>query len=176
MDATKCVLPKDITIRVVNKTTGKVKNVFPNIANNKQLMKTSGQQIADPQYDAKMEAVKNNRPFIENGKAKEPVKESFAPQNEVKDHSNFWQTIKPEVPVQIEQPKACCDSVSVPCTQSDSLKLNESDDGKEIEEIKRISNTLQSNVSNHWLGNEVVDKPKRKRRTKEQMKQSKLQK
>lgn len=151
MDATKWVLPKDITIRVVNKTTGKVKNVFPNIANNKQLMKTSGQQIADPQYDAKMYAVKNNRPFIENGKSKEPVKESFAP---------------------IDEPKACC-------VVTDDIKFG--DPLGKVQECCDDSNEPSTNygvcgATLNPSGEQLIsnEKPKRTRRTKEQMKQSKL--
>ncbi|MFI5404906.1 MAG: hypothetical protein ACHQ1D_00185 [Nitrososphaerales archaeon] len=62
----------------MNKENKKVKFVFPSIANNKPLMNSCGFEIADPQYEAKMEAVRANRPFIENGKSVEPVKESFA--------------------------------------------------------------------------------------------------
>lgn len=128
----------EITIRVVNKTTGKVKNVYHSIANNKQLMKTSGQEIADPQYDAKMEAVKNNRPFIENGKSKEPVKESFVSTEILTGN----QTI-------VQPNNLCGTGSSTCCVTEEDLSSRDS-----IEIIK----------------------PKRTRRTKEQMKQSKLQK
>lgn len=65
----------EITIRVLNTSTQKVKFVFPSIANNKHLMKNMGFVISDPQYDAKMEAFKNRKPFGENGQVKEPIKE-----------------------------------------------------------------------------------------------------
>lgn len=83
----------EITIRVINPTTQKVKLVFPDIANNKQLMKNMGFMISDPQYDAKMDAIKNKKPFSENGQTKLPAQESFATPVQ----------IKPEV--KIEQPK-----------------------------------------------------------------------
>lgn len=51
---------------------------FPAIANNKQLMRSMGWVISDPNYDGKMEAIKMNKPFSENGKAKDPIRESFA--------------------------------------------------------------------------------------------------
>lgn len=72
----------------------KVKFVFPSIANNKGLMRNMGFVISDPNYDAKMEAIRNRKPFSENGKAPEPAKESFASPVEAP---------KPEV--KIEQPK-----------------------------------------------------------------------
>ena|SRR3990167_5617474 len=72
----------DILIRVLNINNQKIKMVFPNIANNKQLMKNVGFVISDPNYEAKMDAIKNKKPFRENGIAKEPVKESFAPKVE----------------------------------------------------------------------------------------------
>lgn len=68
-----------ILIRVINTTTQKVKNLFPAVVNNKGLMRNMGFVISDPNYDAKMECIKNKKPFSENGIAKEPVKESFAP-------------------------------------------------------------------------------------------------
>lgn len=141
-----------ITIRVVNKTTGKVKNVFPSIANNKQLMKTSGMEISDPQYDAKMEAFRNNRPFIENGKAKEPVKESF---------------FSP-ISIQSDNPKSCCENTN---------ETRESCKPIYIEPTQDQQAFLQSRIDRE-ISKSVVDpvKPKRTRRTKEQMKQSKLQK
>lgn len=67
-----------ITIRCINKESKKVKFVFPSIANNKALMNSCGFEIADPQYDAKMKAFSEKRPFIENGKSEKPVEESFA--------------------------------------------------------------------------------------------------
>lgn len=73
---------EEITIRVLNPTTQKHKFLFPSIANNKQLMKNMGFIISDPQYDAKMEAYKNNKPFSANGQTNEPVKEAFAPKSE----------------------------------------------------------------------------------------------
>ena len=73
-------IPYDkILIRVINPTTQKVKNLFPAIVNNKGLMRNMGFIINDPNYDAKMDCIKNKKPFSENGIAKEPVKESFAP-------------------------------------------------------------------------------------------------
>src|SRR3990167_332344 len=66
-----------ISIRCINPKTNKVKNLFPNVANNAQLMRNMGWVIADPQYDAKMDAIKNNKPFSENGKTEQPLKESF---------------------------------------------------------------------------------------------------
>lgn len=60
---------EEILIRVVNTETQKVKNVFPAIANNKALMKNMGFIIQDPQYEAKMEAVNNKKPFVEKPKA-----------------------------------------------------------------------------------------------------------
>lgn len=83
-----------ITIRVMSHQNQKVKFVFPSIANNKGLMRNMGFVISDPNYDAKMEAIRNRKPFSENGKAPEPAKESFAPPVEAP---------KPEV--KIEQPK-----------------------------------------------------------------------
>lgn len=68
-----------ITIRVIS--TGqdqKTKFLFHHVANNKGMMKHMGFVISDPQYDAKMEAIRNKKPFSENGQAKEPVKESFS--------------------------------------------------------------------------------------------------
>lgn len=60
---------EEILIRIVNPTTGKSKPVYPAIANNKNLMKNMGFIIQDPQYEAKMEAVNNKKPFIEKPKA-----------------------------------------------------------------------------------------------------------
>lgn len=85
---------EEILIRVLNTHNQKVKMVFPDIANNKQLMKNVGFVISDPNYDTKMDAIKNKKPFSENGIAKEPVKESFAPNVEV-----------PKVEPKTEQPK-----------------------------------------------------------------------
>lgn len=70
---------EDILIRVLGIANQRVKMVFPSIANNKQLMKNMGFVISDPNYDTKMDAIKNKKPFSENGVAKEPVKEAFAP-------------------------------------------------------------------------------------------------
>lgn len=69
----------EILIRCLNTKTQKVKNLFPSIANNRQLMKNVGCVISDPNYEAKMDAIKNKRPFSENGQAKLPAQESFAP-------------------------------------------------------------------------------------------------
>ena len=71
-----------ILIRVVSSVNQKTKQVLPDIANNKQLMKSQGWVISDPNYDAKMEALKNNKPFSENGKSVNPVKDSFAAKQE----------------------------------------------------------------------------------------------
>jgi len=69
-----------ITIRCIS-TKGepqRVKFLFPDIANNKHLVKTMEFVISDPNYDAKMTAFKAKKPFSENGQTKEAVKESFA--------------------------------------------------------------------------------------------------
>lgn len=72
-----------ITIRVIStKEPQKTKFVFPQIANNRQLMKNMGFVISDPQYEAKMEAVRAKKAFSENGKPKEADKEAFAPKVE----------------------------------------------------------------------------------------------
>lgn len=83
-----------ITIRVMSHQNQKVKFVFPSIANNKGLMRNMGFVISDPNYDAKMEAIRNRKPFSENGKASEPAKESFATPTE-----------QPKLEPKIEQPK-----------------------------------------------------------------------
>lgn len=68
-----------ITIRVISLKGDKAKNMYPAIVNNKQLMKNVGFVISDPNYEAKMEAVRMKKPYSENGQTKEPVKEAFAP-------------------------------------------------------------------------------------------------
>lgn len=85
-----------ITIRVISiGQDQKTKFVFPAIANNKQLMKNVGFVISDPQYDAKMEAIRNKKPFSENGVTKLPAQESFAPK------------VEPEIKqAPVEQPKS----------------------------------------------------------------------
>lgn len=73
-----------ITIRCIS-TKGEPQRVrmrYPAVANNHQLMRTMGYTISDPQYDAKMEAFKAKQPWSENGQAKLPVQESFAPKIE----------------------------------------------------------------------------------------------
>lgn len=61
-----------ITVRVIStESNQKTKNVFVSIANNKALMKRMGFTISDPNYEAKMEAFKNRKPYIET--AKKPV-------------------------------------------------------------------------------------------------------
>jgi hypothetical protein len=72
----------EILIRVLNTHSQKVKLLFPSIANNKALMRNMGFVISDPQYDAKMECIKMKKPFSENGIAKTPLKEAFAPKIE----------------------------------------------------------------------------------------------
>lgn len=147
-----------VTIRVVNKLSGKVKFVFPMIANNKQLMKTSGMEISDPQYDAKMEAFKNNRPFIENGKSKEPVKESFVSTEVL----TSTQTIEP--------PKNFCKTIDNCCSDSNMGTLGSS----YTIDIKPEDTVITYRKDTEDTREDI--KPKRTRRTKEQMKQSKLQK
>ena len=85
-----------ITIRVIGMTSGvqRMREVFPSLASNTSLLRKMGYVISDPNYDAKMECVRNKKPFSVNGKSSEPKKESFAPPA---------QTPKPEV--KIEQPK-----------------------------------------------------------------------
>lgn len=71
----------NVLIRCINIKSNKVKNMYPSIASNKQLMKTMGWQISDPDYQAKMEAYKAKKPFPPtNGKADEPKREAFAPE------------------------------------------------------------------------------------------------
>jgi len=69
---------EEILIRCISTANQKVGMKFPAIANNKQLMRSMGWVISDPNYDGKMEAIKMNKPFSENGKAKDPIRESFA--------------------------------------------------------------------------------------------------
>lgn len=88
----------EILIRCLNTETQKVKNLFPSIANNRQLMKNVGYVISDPNYEAKMDAIKNKKPFSENGQAKEPVKESFAAPIESKP--------EPKIEMPKDEPKA----------------------------------------------------------------------
>ena len=102
------IIPFDkITIRVLNTTNQKVKFVYANIANNKQLMKNVGFVISDPQYDLKMECIRNKKPFSENGQAKEPLKESFATPIEPKKTEEKKEQPKNEIvtPVITDEPK-----------------------------------------------------------------------
>lgn len=98
-----------ITIRCISTASDnqKVKFVYPNIANNKQLLKNVGFVISDPNYDAKMEAFRMKKPYSENGKASEPAKEAFiAPVEE-----------KPEP--KIEQPK---NEIQAPVIKDEPVK------------------------------------------------------
>ena len=65
-------------LQTLQNGTEVVRMKYPNIANNHLLMTSGKCKISDPQYDAKMEAIKMNKPFSENGKAKDPIRESFA--------------------------------------------------------------------------------------------------
>ncbi len=61
-----------ITIRCIS--TGEVqkeKFMYPNVANNKRLLKNVGFVISDPNYDSKMEAFKSKKPYTPSAPAKD---------------------------------------------------------------------------------------------------------
>ena len=135
----------DILIRCVNTKTQKVKYLFPDIANNKQLMKSQDNIISDPQYDYKMEMFKNpgKANFSKNGQSSEPVKESFV-NSGIKSNPNLNEDIKNYL--------ATCNPPQ-----------NNPFDGVEIGCCNNKINSTEN----------TIIKPKRKRRTKEEMKQFK---
>lgn len=56
-------MSEQILIRCINSKTNKVKNLFPTVAINKQLMKTMGWVISDPESEAKLKAWKEKKPY-----------------------------------------------------------------------------------------------------------------
>ena len=73
-----------ILIRCISTKPGldKVKFMFHTIANNKQLMINAGFVISDPNYEVKMQCIKEKKPFELMSKKEDIIKVAEAPKAE----------------------------------------------------------------------------------------------